>query len=244
MFLPSVINRENVAPGQDANNYCPFIPAMAHLVTAHIDIETRGPSPLKFPLHMLWNKVKKKELSFLSQQLGISTRQITQAMAVAEAAQQDFYAMLRRRGREVLANLGDEQLAVVVVGRPYNVCDPGVCQDLPFKLRKLGVLPIPMDYLPLDTVDVSERYTNMFWRSGQDILAAAAIIRDDPRLQAIYLTNFNCGPDSFLISFFRQLMGDKPFLELEIDDHTADAGIITRCEAFLESLRMRKGALL
>jgi predicted nucleotide-binding protein (sugar kinase/HSP70/actin superfamily) len=193
---------------------------------------------------MMWDKAKKKELNCLSQQLGVSTRQITKAMAAAEAAQQDFYATVRRRGREVLENLRDEQLAVVVVGRPYNVCDPGVCQDLPFKLRKLGVLPIPMDYLPLDTVDVSARYANMFWRSGQDILAAAAIIRDDPRLQAIYLTNFNCGPDSFLISFFRQMMGDKPFLELEVDDHTADAGIITRCEAFLESLKMRKGTLL
>ena len=36
-------------------------------------------------------------------------------------------------------------------------------------------------------------------------------------------------------------LGDKPFLELEIDDHTADAGIITRCEAFLESLKMGQG---
>ena len=98
-------------------------------------------------------------------------------------------------------------------------------------------------HLPLDTVDISERYNNMFWRSGQDILAAATIIRDNPRLQAIYLTNFNCGPDSFIINFFRQIMGDKPFLELEIDDHTADAGVITRCEAFLESLKMGKGGL-
>ncbi len=31
-------------------------------------------------------------------------------------------------------------------------------------------------------------------------------------------------------------MGAKPFLELEIDDHTADAGVMTRCEAFLESV--------
>jgi len=42
------------------------------------------------------------------------------------------------------------------------------------------------------------------------------------------------------MSFFRNIMADKPFLELELDDHTADAGIITRCEAFFESLRMGK----
>src|SRR4029079_6808161 len=140
-----------------------------------------------------------------------------------------------------LAGLPAGQPAAVIVGRPYNTCDLHVCQDLPFKLRKLGVLPIPIDYLPLDAIDVSGYYDNMFWRCGQDILAAAHIIRADPRLQAIYVTSFNCGPDSFVISFFRRLMGDKPFLELEFDEHTADAGVITRCEAFFESLAMTRG---
>jgi predicted nucleotide-binding protein (sugar kinase/HSP70/actin superfamily) len=31
-------------------------------------------------------------------------------------------------------------------------------------------------------------------------------------------------------------MGDKPHLALEMDEHSADAGLITRCEAFLDSL--------
>ncbi len=243
MFLPSVVNRENIAAGQTENSYCPFIPAMSYLVTAHIDVEAQGHRPLKFPLHMLWEKAKKKELDLLARQLNVPPKRVREAVTAAETAQQDFYATIRRQGRQVLNNLKDDQLHVVIIGRPYNACDPGACQDLPFKLRKLGVLPIPMDYLPLDSVDVSDRYENMFWRSGQDILAAATIIRDDPRLQAIYLTNFNCGPDSFIINFFRQIMGDKPFLELEIDDHTADAGVITRCEAFFESLRMGKGVV-
>ncbi len=100
-----------------------------------------------------------------------------------------------------------------------------------------------MDFLPVETVDISDDYANMFWRCGQDILAAAVLIREDPRLSAIYVTNFNCGPDSFLVGYFRHMMQGKPFLELELDEHTADAGIITRCEAFFESLRMRSGIL-
>ncbi len=243
MFLPYVINRENIACGQTENIYCPFIPAMSHLVTAYIDVETHGYHPLKFSLHMLWARAKKKELARLAPQLGLPPRRIARAAAAAETAQQEFYAAVRRRGREILAGLKQDQLAVVIIGRPYNTCDPGTCQDLPFKLRKLGVLPIPMDYLPLETIDVSAHYSNMFWRSGQDILAAATIVRNDPRLHAIYLTNFNCGPDSFILNFFRQIMGNKPFLELEIDDHTADAGVLTRCEAFFESLKMGKGVV-
>ena len=241
MFLPSMINREDIAAGQTENSYCPFIPATSHLVTAHIDLDAYGHRALKFPLHMLWDKAKVKEFDFLARQLNVPRKRLRKAVTAAEGVLQEFQESIRERGRAALDSLSGDEMAVVIVGRPYNACDSGTCQDLPFKLRKLGVLPIPMDYLPLDTVDVSECFPNMFWRSGQDILAAATLIRNDSRLQAIYLTNFNCGPDSFIISFFRQIMGDKPFLELEIDGHTADAGIITRCEAFLESLKMGKG---
>ncbi|MDH3292138.1 MAG: acyl-CoA dehydratase activase [Gemmatimonadota bacterium] len=243
IFLPSVINRENVAPGQAANMYCPFIPAASHLVRAHVESNGGRHRVLHFPLHLLWDQVGRGELKQLAGQLGVAKRRIGAAAAAGAAAQREFYADLRRRGREVLEQLDRGRPAAVLVGRPYNACDPGACQDLPLKVRKLGVLPIPMDFLPLETVDVSARYGNMFWRSGQDILAAATLIRDDPRLHAIYLTNFNCGPDSFIISFFREIMGDKPFLELELDDHMADAGVVTRCEAFFESLGVGRGRL-
>jgi predicted nucleotide-binding protein (sugar kinase/HSP70/actin superfamily) len=93
-----------------------------------------------------------------------------------------------------------------------------------------------MDCLPLDTVDLSDRYDNMYWQSGQTILAAARLIRREPRLQAIYVTHFGCGPDSFLLGYFRREMEGRLYLELELDDHTADAGVNTRCEAFFDSL--------
>jgi TolB-like protein len=105
--------------------------------------------------------------------------------------------------------------------------------------RALFVQAIPIDFLPLESVKLPEQYGNMFWRSGQDILRAAMLIAADDRLHAVYLTNFACGPDSFVLSFFRTVMGKKPFLELEVDEHSADAGVLTRVEAFLDSVNLR-----
>ena len=237
LFLPSVVNREDPAPGQAHAQYCPYVPASGYLVTAHVDLAARGVRPLQVALEMSWATGRRSQFRALAPALGVSQRAVVRAVAAGEAAQQAFYAAVRRRGAEALAALPPEQPAAVIVGRPYNTHDTGAALDLPFKLRKLGVLPVPMDFLPLREVDVSARYGHMFWRSGQDILAAATLIRDDPRLQAVYLTNFNCGPDSFITGYFRRLMGHKPYLELEIDDHTADAGVLTRCEAFFDSLR-------
>jgi predicted CoA-substrate-specific enzyme activase len=237
LFLPSVINREEPAPGQVANHYCPYVPATPHLVEAHIDLRARGVEPLTVALEMSWASGRRTQLRGLAPKLGVSRSQVVAAAQAGEAAQQAFYAAVRRRGAEVMSRLTADDRAVVIVGRPYNTQDAGTTMDLPLKLRRLGVTPIPMDFLPLRDVDISARYGNMFWRSGQDILAAATLVRTDPRLQAIYVTNFNCGPDSFLAGFFRRIMGDKPYLELEIDEHTGDAGVLTRCEAFLESAR-------
>ena len=107
------------------------------------------------------------------------------------------------------------------------------------KLDELGVKTIPMDMLALDQAQLSDEslHHRVYWSYGQKILRAAEIIKTDPRLFAIYLSNFSCGPDSFLLTFFKDIMEQKPCLLLELDEHSADAGVITRLEAFLDSLK-------
>ena len=71
------------------------------------------------------------------------------------------------------------------------------------------------------------------------ILKAARFIKNVPNLYAIYIGNFSCGPDSFILKYFKEELGEKPFLHIEIDEHSADAGAITRCEAFLDSIEQQ-----
>ena len=241
LFMPSIINRENPSPGQPENTYCVFIRAAGDMVDA--GMSTNGIPIISAPLHLQWDRVKQRDLKRMAKELGVSYRRIVQAEAAAQEAQAAFYAAVRQRGEEALEKYADKYPAIVLVGRPYNTADAGVSQNLPYELRKLGALPIPMDYLPLKSVDLSDEHHNMFWRSGQDILSAGTLIKEDERLYGIYVSSFNCGPDSFILSYFRRMMAGKPFLELEVDEHTGEAGIVTRCEAFLESLQTREWML-
>ncbi len=243
LFLPSVTTREGPAPGQGHNRHCPFIQAAPHLVVNSLcpGRDASDMDVLSGPVDYLNPRTLLRDLCELVRPLGASTREVRAAKAAAEEAQRAFYADLQAMGAEFLSDFGRWERIAVLVGRPYNTCDPGVSMALPYKLRALGVVPLPMDCLPLDEVDVSDRFDNMYWRSGQAILAAGRLIAREPHLQAIYVTNFGCGPDSFLLSFFRRIMrgadgSPKVYLELELDDHTADAGVNTRCEAFFDSL--------
>jgi predicted nucleotide-binding protein (sugar kinase/HSP70/actin superfamily) len=137
----------------------------------------------------------------------------------------------------VLDSLGDDEIAVAIVSRPYNGCDRGLNLGLPEKLRDLGVLAIPPDFIPLDDADIDHDYPNMYWRYGQRIVGLGRKIAADPRLHALYITNFGCGPDSFIAKYFGREMRGKPYLTIEVDEHSADVGAMTRCEAFLDSIR-------
>jgi predicted nucleotide-binding protein (sugar kinase/HSP70/actin superfamily) len=63
-------------------------------------------------------------------------------------------------------------------------------------------------------------------------LRTAKRIARTPNLYGVHLTNFSCGADSFLEHFYRHILQDKPSLILELDEHSAVAGLLTRMEAY------------
>ncbi len=91
-----------------------------------------------------------------------------------------------------------------------------------------------MDVLPRDREDITEVNPNMYWNSGRRILAAARVAQRHRNLHLVYISNFKCGPDSYIKSFLEDACG-KPSLVLQFDGHANDAGFITRCEAYLDS---------
>ena len=88
-----------------------------------------------------------------------------------------------------------------------------------------------MDFIDLSSVDLSD-FPSMYWGLGARILRATKFIKSHPNYFGLHLTNFGCGADSFIEHFYKHIMGDKPYLILELDEHSAVAGVMTRLEAF------------
>jgi predicted nucleotide-binding protein (sugar kinase/HSP70/actin superfamily) len=130
-----------------------------------------------------------------------------------------------------MGSLNPDAPVVVVTGRPYNLYDKRLNLRLGMNLSKLGIQALPMDFLDTGAVDLSD-FSSMYWGLGAQILKVARFIKAHKNYFGIHLTNFSCGPDSFLEHFYRHIMGEKPYLILELDEHTAEAGIMTRLEAF------------
>ena len=241
VFTPFIINSKAEKDNPTSNTNCPWVQTLPFMVSASLpkDQQKRLLSPaLNF---RYYGKVVEKELyDYFGKRFKLSKKQIIQAMERADAKQEHFEEQVRIRGREVMASLPEDKECVVIIGRPYNTSDPALNLSMVEKLINLDVLPIPTDYLPLEEEHITRDYNKMYWPNGQKVLAASRIIARDDRLHGIYMGNFRCGPDSFLAHFVNEEMAGKPYMELEIDEHGADAGMITRYEAFLDSLRGSK----
>ena len=168
--------------------------------------------------------------------LGVSPKVARRAYEAAQAAQDRFKQQYEQAGREAVEMLQRTgEPGMVLVGRPYNIHDTGVNLSVARKLRDYyGVNVIPIDALSLADIDVRDVNNNMFWDYGRKILAAGKVVSQYPNLHIIYITNFKCGPDSFVKGFLGLASG-KPFLALQFAGHSNDAGLMTRCEAYLDS---------
>jgi predicted CoA-substrate-specific enzyme activase len=241
VFFPYMIADEHAIPTA-ISYYCPYLQSIPSLLRSAA--ESGG-----FPTHKFLSPVidfrrTDKELvrelyTELSKKMSVTRSGIARAFTSSKLFLAEYRKALMNEGEKVLSEVRRSgKQAIVVIGRPYNVYDKGLNLDLPKKIAEYGYTVIPHEMLPLDVAGLTNsEYFNLYWSYGQKIIAAIRLIKDSANLFPVYFTNFNCGPDSFLLSYAEKEMAEKPMLILELDEHGADGGYLTRIEAFLNILK-------
>ncbi len=240
VFVPHVKN----TPANEettGTTVCPFVQGTAAasrtaLMMNHLDT-SRMLTPL-VDMRMRESEIVKALCDELGRPLGRSARQIKKAWRAGQAAHAEFEERCFAEGAQLLAEAEAKgESLILLVGRPYNIYDGGANLGLPQKIADLGRTVLPMDFIRPELGRLGLRYRNAFWSYGQKILAALEKAAASTVADVVYLTNFSCGPDSFLLSYAEEIMGNRPLLVLELDEHGADAGYLTRLEAFFDVLR-------
>lgn len=238
LFLPHFksIPRQN---GDHASQVCPFVQGETYFLQTtfreQLQAYQRNGSRILTPLLELENGLHGAETPLIrsAKKLGIDRKTASRAFEKAHRNQSRCLTDMQAMGAKALAELESDpdRFGVVLFSRPYNGFVDEAHMGIPRKLASRGIFVIPFDFL---TADHEKPKHHMYWGMGQMILKAARYVKHHPQLFGVFITNFSCGPDSFLIGYFRSIMGTKPSLTLELDSHTADAGLDTRIEAFLD----------
>ncbi len=238
IFLPH-FKAVPVQNGNASAQLCPLVQGETFYLTTtfkkELDALAAAGSRVLAPLLDLTGGLaaSEKVLIETARDMGIGRREAKRAFDQAVTQQQNCRAEMKAIGRQALTELDadPEKIAVVTLGRPYNAFAKEAHMGIPHKFASRGIMVLPLDFIDYEK-ESGRRH--MYWGMGQMILMAGKVIKRHPQLFGTYITNFSCGPDSFVIGYFRSLMGRKPSLTLELDSHTADAGLETRIEAFLD----------
>ncbi len=237
ILLPNLISMES-RWSEVESHLCPWHQTLPFVCRQAPALQPNGHRFLMPTLHFREGpKLITRQLQDYFKLLGVSKRAVAAAVQAGYQAQKEFQIQILTRGQMALTVLQRSGAkCILLLGRPYNIHDAGMNLAVANKLRdRYGVNCLPLDSLDTDAVDIRDVNNNMYWVLGQRAIAAAKLVRRHPNLHIIYITNFKCGPDSFIKHFIRSASG-KPFLTLQFDGHSNDAGIMTRCEAYLDSI--------
>jgi len=223
--------------------YSQYLPTIVNKLTA-VDVEPKLISPLISFNNMDLEQIADAIHAEMKRKIPVDLDrgEVAGALKQAHAA---FTEQKRRWGqsyRQRLAGDGEDQPNILLLGRPYVLFDPVMNLGLPAKLEREGARLFWQEEIDLEGFEpqyAGRYYQRMHWHYGKQILKAAEYCAKQPNLFAVYLTCFRCSPDSFLLSYVKDIMGEyqKPFLILQLDEHSSDIGYSTRIEAGLQSFR-------
>jgi predicted nucleotide-binding protein (sugar kinase/HSP70/actin superfamily) len=150
------------------------------------------------------------------------------------------------KGKVVLRSKKQEHNATVaILSHGYNIYDNFVSMNIFKKLDSLGIKVVVPENLSKEqmTNGFGVLNTNLYWANEYEMTGAAGKFMTDKNIDGVItLTAFGCGPDSLMIEritrYSKRL--NKPLLNLTVDEHTGEAGFVTRIEAFTDMLYRKK----
>lgn len=164
-----------------------------------------------------------------------------EAKKAAKTAFLNEKELKEKERKDFFEKINSKKSKIVLISHPYNLYDDYVNLRIKEKLERLGAEPIFIDEVPIkeETIDKKQEIWPKFhWEFGKEIMEKIQEILKYKITGIIEISSFQCGCDAVLKEFVEKEFKTKkiPFLYLMIDEHTADTGIQTRLEAFLDTL--------
>ena len=206
------------------------IPEALPILDPDVDLD-KGKGSFYFTLYTLGRRFTSNPL------------RIERAIGKAARSQAKFEKPQKKRG-----GCGD-RVTIAVVSHPYLIHDEYLNHRLLSHLEGMGARVLFPEMIENKKLRASLYHITdrPYWTCEDEIIGAGACFIENQDVDGIISLNaFGCGPDSVMIDLVQNYARKfgKPFLQLVLDEHTSDTGLLTRLEAFLDTIRPRKGKVL
>lgn len=220
-----------------------FVPRILSTVKNHISCPKFGPLPeaaradIAGRTEVLSIDIDENKRSLSKTLLLLGKNLNIQKSKTLSAIKSAFSAMESANKKMVLLNKKKGKPRFLLIGHPYTIHDNFIAGPILNKLESMGV-----EVELVSFADDTPSQSYILWGTANKIYHKLKTLSSEDYEGVIQITVFNCGCDSMMIDTYRQLIKDKnvPYMYLMVDEHLALAGVDTRIEAFIDSLRWRK----
>jgi len=138
-----------------------------------------------------------------------------------------------------------DQPAIALVGHPYLLYDELINHRLIHRLEQAGYRVLTPEMLTTEQLEtaITKLTGQPYWTYEEEVVGSGGHYLESGVEGAIGVIAFGCGPDSLMMDMVqRQAIRLKttPFMSLTLEEHTGEAGVVTRLEAFLDMIQRRK----
>lgn len=187
--------------------------------------------------------VSKKEDEFyafvtMGLELGFRYRDVVRAYR--KAKEEEKRSFERRVTKQQVDLASTKKTKILLAGHSYNLRDEFIGKTIERLLKKEDVDVIYSDlylgkYLDSEVARISKKN---YWTYNREIMGSISHYQESVD-GIILVTTFPCGPDSLCNEMITRTVS-KPIITIIVDEATAEAGLSTRIESFVDILKERR----
>ncbi len=173
-------------------------------------------------------------------------RRFSAYLAQEVPAQEAIYAVIGGENLSKSVEIPKPDVHLAILGYPYLIYDAFINVGLLEKLAQMGIKAWTAEMVPPDRLEAQGKNLpkNLFWHFSNRTMRATFYYLKEHKVDGlVHVTAFGCGPDAMvdkLMELESKAHKRTPFLTLSLDEHTGEAGVLTRIEAFVDMLRLRR----
>jgi len=194
--------------------------------------------------HFTWNPLKVRRAAILASQAHLSYRRLMADLGLSPPRAIESTSGQSEANPPSLEPAPPET-TIAVIGHPYLLYDEHITHRLIHRLEQSGsrVLTPEMATAPELEQAITRLVGRPYWTYEEEVVGAGGHYLRNAAQGVIGIMAFGCGPDSLMMDMVHReatRLRTTPFMSLTLEEHTAEAGIITRLEAFLDMIHRRK----
>jgi predicted nucleotide-binding protein (sugar kinase/HSP70/actin superfamily) len=225
------------------------IPESPPILEIEIDIN-RGKNILyrdiyRLGHHFSWNPFKVRQAALAAWQVYMDYRELMSSQKLTPLEAIKKLSGILEQYRKTSIHQTSSRALVALIGHPYLVYDEYINHRLIHRLEQAGCKVLTPEMVATQELKsaVTEITGGAYWTYEEEVVGAGGYYLQNEVDGVVGIMAFGCGPDSLMMDMVRRQsarLKATPFLCLTLEEHTAEAGIITRLEAFTDMIYRKK----